>query len=99
MKITEQNVAHVAALASLELTTGERERMLRDLTQILGYIDQLNEVDTSGVIPMAHAGQLRPKSEALRDDEVRPSLPREDALRNAPQTDGTYFQVPKVIER
>ena len=99
MKITEQNVAHVAALASLELTTCERERMLRDLTQILGYIDQLNEVDTSGVIPMAHAGQLRPKSEGLRDDEVRPSLPREDALRNAPQTDGTYFQVPKVIER
>ena len=99
MKITEQHVAHVAALASLELTSAERERMLRDLNQILGYIDQLNELDASGVPPMAQAGQLQPKPDVLRDDEVRPSLPREQALRNAPQTDGTYFQVPKVIER
>ena len=99
MKITEQNVVHVAALASLELTPAEQEHMLRDLNQILGYIDQLKEVDTSGVTPMAHTGQLRPKSDALRDDEVRPSLPREATLRNAPETDGTYFQVPKVIER
>jgi aspartyl-tRNA(Asn)/glutamyl-tRNA(Gln) amidotransferase subunit C len=99
MKLTEQNVAQVAALASLDLTPGERERMLRDLNRILEYIDQLNEVDTSSVPPMAQAGELQQKSSALRDDETRPSLPHEEAMRNAPQTDGVYFQVPKVIER
>lgn len=104
MKVTEQEVAHVAALASLELTTEERGRMLRDLNQILDYIDQLNQVDTDGVAPMAHASALahelhnQPCS-ALRPDETRMSLPHEEAMRNAPDTDGIYFRVPKVIER
>lgn len=105
MKVTEQDVAHVAALASLELTAKESERMLRDLSQILEHIDQLKEVNTDGVAPMAHASaiaQQRHESQprdVLRADEIRPSLPHDDAMRNAPDSDGTYFRVPKVIER
>ena len=117
MKVTAQDVLHVADLANLELTELERERMLRDLNSILDYVDRLNELDTSQIEPMAQtsdrygagktvapvnereSGQF---AEAMREDQVgalRPSLPRETALRNAPQTDGTFFKVPKVIER
>ena len=112
MKVTAEDVLHVAELANLELTELERIRMLKDLNSILDYVDRLNELDTSDVEPMAQtsdryrtdpakAGASR-FAYAARDDvahALRPSLPRETALHNAPQTDGTFFQVPKVIER
>ena len=109
MKVTEQDVLYVAALANLELTDDERRRMLRDLNSILEYVDRLNQLDTSGIPPMAQVAlgfegnnsgdQL---SSALREDKlygIRPSLPHEEALANAPESDGTFFLVPKVIER
>jgi len=112
MKVTEQDVAYVADLANLELTGDERVRLQRELNSILEYIDRLNEVDTANVPPMAQVAEaygekeLSPAAEnfayATRDDVVeglRKSLPRELALANAPQTDGTFFRVPKVIER
>ena len=112
MKVTEQDVLYVADLGNLELTEVERQRMLIDLNSILEYVDRLNELDTSGVEPMAQVSDrygLNPGKTgsarfayALRDDTVhglRPSLPHDEALRNAPQTDGTFFKVPKVIER
>jgi aspartyl-tRNA(Asn)/glutamyl-tRNA(Gln) amidotransferase subunit C len=112
MKVTEHDVAYVADLANLELTESERGRMLKDMNSILEYIDLLNELDTTQVEPMAQttdrygvdpakSGTAR-FAHAMREDVVgglRPSLPREQALQNAPQTDGTFFQVPKVIER
>jgi aspartyl-tRNA(Asn)/glutamyl-tRNA(Gln) amidotransferase subunit C len=103
-KLTEKDVAHVAALASLELTAEERDRMLRDLNQILQHIDQLNELNTDGVPPMAStaaavASSAQQSGAAWRADEARPSLPHEEAMRNAPDADGTYFRVRKVIER
>jgi aspartyl-tRNA(Asn)/glutamyl-tRNA(Gln) amidotransferase subunit C len=107
MKVTEKDVAYVADLANLELTTQERQRMLKDLNSILDYIDRLNELDTSNVPPMAQisakVGQSESKSSdsnsAWREDIVRPSLPHTEAMKNAPETDGDFFKVPKVIEK
>jgi aspartyl-tRNA(Asn)/glutamyl-tRNA(Gln) amidotransferase subunit C len=97
MRITAKDVAYVADLANLELTAQERERMLRDLNSILDYIDRLNELDTANVLPMAQT--LLPVAEAMRQDELQPCLPREAALGNAPDSDGEFFRVPKVIEK
>jgi aspartyl-tRNA(Asn)/glutamyl-tRNA(Gln) amidotransferase subunit C len=105
--VSEKDVSYVADLAHLELTEVERARMLRDLNAILGYIERLNELDTSGVEPMAQVSTRYaapdsagdPFAYAMRPDELIPCLPHEDAMRNAPQTDGTFFKVPKVIER
>src|ERR1700760_4794177 len=102
MKVTEKDVAYVADLANLELTDQERQRMLKDLNSILDYIDRLNELDTSDVPPMAQvsvesgqpAGNL-----SWRDDILRPSLPHADGMKNAPETDGDFFKVPKVIDK
>jgi aspartyl-tRNA(Asn)/glutamyl-tRNA(Gln) amidotransferase subunit C len=101
MKISEKDVAHVADLAHLELTEEERVRFLRDLNSILGYVDRLNELDTSNVHPMKQSANLTGDA-TLRDDileGLRKSLPHEVALADAPDADGTFFRVPKVIER
>ncbi len=107
--VSEKDVSYVADLANLELTTEERARMLKDLNSILGYIDRLNQLDTSNVEPMAQVASrygetkdkngANPFAYAMRADEPRPCLPHDEALRNAPVTDGTFFKVPKVIER
>ena len=111
MKVTDKDVAYVADLANLELTVYERARMLRDLNSILEHIDTLNELDTSNVQPMAQvsdrqAADSKPGSDrfayASRDDiheALRKSLPHDASLANAPDSDGAFFQVPKVIER
>lgn len=107
-KVTENDVLYVADLANLELTAEERVRMIRDLNSILEHIDTLNELDTSNVEPLAEvistfAGAQSAGSErfayAMRADEARPGLSHEAALANAPETDGVYFKVPKVIEK
>jgi len=101
MKIDEKDVTYVADLAHVELTGEERVRFLRDLNSILDYVDRLNELDTSNVRPMAVMANLTGDA-TLRDDireGLRKSLPHEVALANAPDSDGTFFRVPKVIER
>ena len=101
MKVSDKDVAHVADLANLELTSEERVRMLRDLNSILEYVARLDELDTSTVEPMAQV-LLGSKSDTMREDVregLRKSLPHDEALANAPATDGTFFKVPKVIER
>ena len=112
MKVTEKDVAYVADLANLELSDEERRGMLRDLNSILEYVDRLNELDTADVPPMAQVSdrygvdQTKQGSErfayVLREDRVeglRGSLDQEEALANAPDADGQFFRVPKVIER
>jgi len=112
MKVTEKDVAYVADLANLELTDQERAGMLRDLNSIFEYIERLSELDTSDVTPMAQVsdryGVDKTKqgsarfSYASREDileGLRKSLPREEALANAPDADEDFFKVPKVIER
>ena len=97
MKVTEKDVSYVADLANLELTNQERQRMLKDLNSILDYIDLLNELDTSNVPPMAQISG--DEGGYLREDELIPCLPHADAMKNAPETDGEFFKVPKVIEK
>ena len=112
MKVTAKDVAYVADLGNLELTEEERTRMVRDLNSILGHIDTLNELDTTNVPPMAQVSdrygvdQSKEGSErfayASREDVLeglRKSLRHDVALENAPDSDGTFFKVPKVIER
>jgi aspartyl-tRNA(Asn)/glutamyl-tRNA(Gln) amidotransferase subunit C len=100
--VSLDDVRRVAELASLELTAEEETRMLRDLNAILGHVEQLSELDTSSVLPMAQVSELIGDSDAqtvLRADAVRPSLDRARVMTSAPETDGAFFKVPKVIER
>ncbi|MGB8010322.1 MAG: Asp-tRNA(Asn)/Glu-tRNA(Gln) amidotransferase subunit GatC [Terriglobales bacterium] len=112
MKVTDKDVVYVADLANLMLTEDERVHMLRDLNSILEYVERLGELDTDNVAPMAQVSdrygvdEPRQGSErfayAIRDDVkdgLRESLPHEVAVKNAPDTDGMFFEVPKVIER
>jgi aspartyl-tRNA(Asn)/glutamyl-tRNA(Gln) amidotransferase subunit C len=112
MKVADKDVSYVADLANLDLTVDERARMLRDLNSILEYIERLSELDTVNVAPMAEVSDRYGVDEsrqgrdrfayAIRDDVkdgLRKSLPHEVAIKNAPDTDGTFFEVPKVIER
>ncbi len=99
-----EEVRRVAALANLELTVEEEPRMQRDLNAILEHIAQLAELDTAGVEAMAQVGDMLGAATegtggALRLDEVRPSIERRAVMAGAPETDGRFFKVPKVIER
>ncbi|MCH2115230.1 MAG: Asp-tRNA(Asn)/Glu-tRNA(Gln) amidotransferase subunit GatC [Pirellulales bacterium] len=94
MAITRADVEKVALLARLQLTDGELKMMTTDLSQIVTYVDLLAEVDTEGVEPMAHAVEV---SNVFAEDEVRPSLPREQALANAPGRNERGYLVPPVL--
>lgn len=102
--VTLDDVRHVAALANLQLTAEEEPRMQRDLNAILEHVAQLQKLNTEGVEPMAQVGQLLQKAPALggsslRPDAVKPSVDRTVVMEEAPDTDGRFFKVPKVIER
>jgi aspartyl-tRNA(Asn)/glutamyl-tRNA(Gln) amidotransferase subunit C len=94
MQLSRQDVVQVSHLARLALSEAELETMTAQLGQIVEYIEQLAELDTSGVAPMAHAVELR---NVFRPDEVTPSLLRDEALANAPKQDGECFLVPAVL--
>ena len=95
MKITMQEVEHVARLARLELTAEEKERMRAQLDSILSYIDKLNELDTTAVEPTSH---VLPMTNVFREDEVAPSLAQEEILANAPERHDLFFRVPRILE-
>ncbi len=102
MSVSLEDVRHVAELANLELTAEEEGRMLRDLNAILAHVAQMNELDTANVEPMAQVSEVIGQAQTetvLRSDEVRASLDRARVMATAPETDGTFFKVPKVIER
>ncbi len=98
-------VERVAELANLELAADEAARMQRDLNAILGYVDQLRQIDTSQVEPMAQVSELfadgatEGNGESLRADVLRASLERASVMAAVPETDGAFFKTPKVIER
>ena len=94
MKITCEEVQHVAKLARLELSAAEVERMTGQLDAILSYVAKLDELDTSGVAITTHTQNV---VNAFREDDVRPSLPRERALANGPDQNDEAFVVPRVI--
>ncbi len=95
MSITKEEVQHVAHLARLEFSEEELERFTEQLAQILSYVEKLNELDTSRVEPTYHALKL---TNIFREDEVKESIPTEEALSNAPQRENGFFVVPKVIK-
>jgi aspartyl-tRNA(Asn)/glutamyl-tRNA(Gln) amidotransferase subunit C len=94
MSVTIKDVEHIAALARLEFSDEEKEKFTHQLNDILQYIEKLNELDTSKVEPLSHVIEL---SNVFRDDVVKPSIPTEEALKNAPAKVDTLFKVPKVI--
>jgi len=94
-KITIKEVEHVANLARLEFNEEEKEKLTRHLAKILEYIDKLNELDTTDVEPTSH---VIPVKNVIRQDVVKPSLSKEEALANAPRNVNGLFEVPKIIE-
>jgi len=94
MNISTDEVRQVAKLARLQLAAEEVEPLTEQLDRILAYVAKLNELDTTGVTPTTHALSLQ---NAFREDEVKASLPREEALANAPQDNGEAFVVPRVL--
>ena len=95
MSLTADDVRKVAHLARLELSDAEVETMTRQLAAIVAYVDQLTQVPTDGVEPLAHALDV---SNVFRADEPAPSLPVDEALANAPQRKGDFYRVPAVLD-
>ena len=93
--ISRQDVEHVARLARLALDEGELERMREQLAAILAYIDKLRALDVEGVEPTSHAVPL---VNVMREDEIAPCLPEDEALANAPDRVDDMFRVPRIIE-
>lgn len=99
MKISETEVRYIAGLANLNLSEDEIHRLRADLDEILTHVDKLNELDLTGVEPMAQVLFEADETATLRADEERPVLGESLALHNAPLSAGGYYKVPKVIER
>ena len=101
--VSVDELRRVAELANLELTPAEEVSMLRDLNSILDHVAQLNELDTSSIPPMAQVSEILAGgsqiSSHLREDQEMPCLDRELVMAGAPDSDGVFFRVPKVIER
>jgi len=95
MAVTRKDVRYIAELARLRFTEEEEIKMAEEMNQILVYMEKLNALDTSNVPPMSHVLDI---SDVFRPDEPQIRITREEALKNAPDTDGEYFRVPKVIE-
>jgi aspartyl-tRNA(Asn)/glutamyl-tRNA(Gln) amidotransferase subunit C len=98
MAIDRNTVRHVARLARLALTEEEEERTAAQLGHVLEYIERLEAVDVEGVEPLSFAGEAGVAQAVMREDEVRPSLPREKVLAEAPEQDGSAFLVPRILE-
>jgi len=89
------NIDDVSLLSRLELSDTEKELFAGQLSNIIEYTEKLNELDTSGVEPTAH---ILPMNNVFREDKLRNSLPQDKALRNAPDKEGGFYKVPKIIE-
>lgn len=95
MKVSTETIDKIAHLSRLELSEQEKQAMTNDLTNIVTWMEQLNEIDTTGIEPLSH---MTAEINAFRDDDAKNTLSRAEALLNAPQKDEVYFNVPKVIE-
>jgi len=95
MNINREVLDKIAHLARLEFDEKDAEKMMKDMTAIVNWVEKLNEVDTEGVEPLT---TMSHEINSLREDEVKPHLHHEEALKNAPKKDSNYFRVPKVLE-
>lgn len=96
MEVNDALVSNLANLSKLRFNAAEKEIIKQDLQRMIAFVDKLQELDTSGVEPLLH---MSDSVNRLRADVVSGSISREEALKNAPQTDGTYLRVPKVIRK
>ena len=96
MEVNDQLVDKLAHLSRLQFTETEKAGIKNDLQRMIGFVEKLNELDLAGVQPLLH---MSPKVNVLREDEVRGSVSRPEALRNAPLHDEQFFKVPKVIKK
>lgn len=96
--VTRENVEHIAKLARLDFSDEEYAKLTTDMNNVLGYIDQLKELDLSGILPLENINESV-EDNVFRQDVSAPSLSDKDALKNAPKAADGYFLVPKVIER
>ena len=94
MNLDENTVHRIAQLAKLEFNSDEKKSILKDMNQMLVFIDQLNEIDTTNVEPLIH---MTEDVNILREDDAIVSTSQEEALKNAPSKDSTYFKIPKVL--
>lgn len=95
MKISLEEVSHIARLARLHLSQEEKEKFSSQLSNILTYMEKLNELDTSNIEPTSH---VIPLKNVFREDRLEPSLSSEEALKNAPDRSDNFFRVPRIIE-
>ena len=96
MEVNDALIDNLSNLARLEFSAGEKEDIKKDLRRMIEFVEKLGELDTTGVEPLLH---MSPSINVLREDIPGGSVSREEALANAPSTDGTYFKVPKVIRK
>jgi len=96
MEVNDALVENLAKLARLQFNEAEKEIIKHDMQRMIHFVDKLNELDTAGVEPLLH---MSDNVNVLRDDKVKGSVSREEAVKNAPGTDGTFFKVPKVIRK
>jgi aspartyl-tRNA(Asn)/glutamyl-tRNA(Gln) amidotransferase subunit C len=96
MEVNDALIDNLANLARLEFNPAEKEAIKKDLEKMIHFVEKLGELDTTGVEPLLH---MSPEVDVLRQDDIRGSISREEALSSAPATDGAYFEVPKVIRK
>ena len=96
MEVNDALIDKLAHLARLKFDDEEKEQIKSDLQKMIGFVDKINELDLENVEPKLH---MSDEINVLRDDEVKPTITREEALKNAPENDEVYFKVPKVIKK
>lgn len=94
MEVTDQLIDHLATLSKLSFKAEEKQELKTDLQKMISFVEKLQELDTTGIEPLTHMGS---SENALRNDEVKGMISREEALLNAPVKDDKFFKVPKVI--
>lgn len=96
MEVNDALVEKLAHLARLEFNATEKEEIKKDLQKMISFVEKLNELDLTGTAPLLH---MSDEINVLRDDEVKGSIPRDQALKNAPDHDERFFKVPKIIKK
>jgi len=96
MEVNDALIDNLAGLARLHFSEGEKQEIKSDLQRMIEFVDKLNELNTDGVEPVLH---MSDSTNVFREDEVQGSVSREEGLKNAPETDGVFFKVPKVIKK
>ena len=96
MEVNDALIDNLASLSRLHFNEEEKKEIKSDLQKMISFVDKLNELNTDGVEPLLHMSDA---TNVFREDEIKGSISREEALKNAPETDGVFFKVPKVIKK